>query len=239
MSTYHCLRAAFAAWVLWMAGDGLSAVQLRWYGQSMVSITSQDGTVVVIDPFAEEVGYPLPDLSASAVLVSHGHFDHSNVSAISGDPRVFREAGQAEVGELRLRAVETFHDSLRGFDRGGNLVWVVEADGLSIAHLGDLGHTFTDEQLQQLQQIDICFVPVGGTYTLDAAAATTVIEQLGAALVIPIHYRTSDLALDVPLAAVDDFLADQPRVERPSSPTLEVTADTLPEEPTIMVLPYQ
>lgn len=239
MSTRRCLRAAVAALFLWMASSGVSAVELRWYGQSMVSITSEDGTVVVIDPFAEEVGYAPPDLSASAVLVSHGHFDHSNVTAVSGDPRILRQAGQVDVGELRLRSVETYHDNLRGFDRGGNLVWVVEVDGLSIAHLGDLGHTFTPVQLEQLQGIDVCFVPVGGTYTLDAASAKTVIEQLGAVLVIPIHYRTSGLALDVPLAPVDDFLADQPRVERPSSPTVEVTADSLPRETTIMVLPFE
>jgi len=239
MSMRRCFRVAVALVCLWTASGRVSAVELRWYGQAMVSITTRDGTVVVIDPFADDVGYPVPDLSAAVVLVTHGHPDHSNVGAISGDPQIFRKATQARVGELRVRSVPTYHDNVRGFDRGNNLVWIVEVEGLSIAHLGDLGHTFTPEQLEQLQEIDVCFVPVGGGYTIDAATATSVVDQLGSALVIPIHYRTPGLALDIPLAPVERFLVDKPRVERPSSPTLAVTADTLPDEPTIVVLPYE
>jgi L-ascorbate metabolism protein UlaG (beta-lactamase superfamily) len=224
---------------LWIASDRAFAVELRWFGQSMVSVTAQDGTVVVIDPFADDVGYPVPDLSASVVLVSHGHFDHSNVASIAGDPQIFREATQAQIGDLQVRSVQTYHDNLRGFDRGNNLVWVVEVEGLSIAHLGDLGHTFTPEQLEQLRETDVCFVPVGGVYTIDAASATTIVDQMGSVVVIPIHYRTPGLALDIPLAPVDGFLADKPRVERPTSPTFTVAADTLPDEPTIVVLPYE
>lgn len=74
---------------------------------------------------------------------------------------------------------------------------------------------------------------------IDADSATTVVDQLGAVLVIPIHYRTPGLALDIPLAPVEEFLADKPRVERAASPTLTITADTLPDEPSILALPYK
>jgi L-ascorbate metabolism protein UlaG (beta-lactamase superfamily) len=223
---------------LLLLGGGARAVELRWYGQSMVSLRSASGDLVVIDPFDESFGYRLPDLTAQIVLVTHGHPDHSNVEGLGGDPRIFREARSAEIGGLRVRAVSTFHDDVRGFDSGANLVWVVEMDGLRIAHLGDLGHALSPDQLEQLRGVDICFVPVGGTYTLGPAGATEVIEQLASAIVVPIHFKTPEFALDLPLETVEPFLAGKTRVTRPPSAIFEVTAATLPEEQTILVLPY-
>lgn len=140
-----------------------------------------------------------PKLQVHKILCSHGHFDHN-------------AADQAELvpfeGEcpFTVRTVETFHDDEGGALRGPNTIHILSAGGVTIAHLGDLGHRLSPEQAEAIGPLDAALVPVGGVYTVDAAGAKAVCEALNPGCVIPMHYRHAPCGLP-DVAGVEEFLA--------------------------------
>ena len=216
------------------AAGAPAKLTLTWFGQSCFLIETAAGTRVVTDPIPKGIGYELPaGLRADAVTISHEHPDHNNLALITGRPRVFRGLTADKKGwtkiddkvkDITIRSVGTYHDDKRGAERGLNAVFVFESGGLRIAHLGDLGHTLDDDELSAIGSVDVVLVPVGGHFTLDAAQATRVIDQLRPRLVIvPMHYRTAASTISQ-LATVDEFLAGKANVRRLEGNTLPLTA---------------
>ena len=212
---------------------------LTWFGQSCFLIETAAGTRVVTDPLPKGIGYELPaGLRADAVTISHEHPDHNNLALITGRPRVFRGLTADKKGwtkiddkvkDITIRSVGTYHDDKRGAERGLNAVFVFESGGLRIAHLGDLGHTLDDEQLEAIGSVDVLLVPVGGGTTLDAYQATRVIDQLHPRLmIIPMHYTPE---------ALDLFLERKANVRRAESPTVTLTSVKARPATEIVLLP--
>lgn len=177
-------------------------MKLTYLAHAAFLIETVGGTRLATDPyepggFGGAVGYAPVGVEAEAVLVSHDHADHSAAGEVAGSPRVVDRAGCTEVGDALVRAVATFHDARRGAERGANLVFVVESGGVSIAHLGDLGHPLTRAQADQIGRVDAVLVPVGGTFTIDAAAAWDVVKALGARVAVPMHYKTAKLGFNI------------------------------------------
>ncbi|OGP59792.1 MAG: hypothetical protein A2V67_02765 [Deltaproteobacteria bacterium RBG_13_61_14] len=216
---------------------------LRWHGQACFLLTSPAGTAVLMDPFGEKMGYPVPSVKAEAVTISHEHFDHNNAGAAKPGAKVIHgltESGflqvNEKVGDVSIRTVPTYHDSRQGMMRGKNTVFIFETAGLTVVHLGDLGHVLDDEQVKAIGKTDVLLIPVGGTYTIDAAEATQVMNQLRPKIVVPMHYKT-DKTPNLPVAPVDDFLQGKPKVQRVKGNELAVKE--LPAETTIIVLDYK
>lgn len=217
----------------------------RW-GHAFFSIHSDGGAHLATDPYDQQVGYAMPALPpAEAVSVSHEHSDHNNLTAVPGKPEVIRgltAQGHASVdrrvGDFRLRAVATFHDEQRGAQRGRNAVFLIEVDGLSIVHCGDLGHVLAADQCRQIGKVDVLLVPVGGHYTIDAAAATKVVQQLAPRITIPMHYKTPATRRDSPIAEATAFLAGKNVRRCEAENRLSVSAGDLPAAPETVVLGY-
>lgn len=156
-----------------------------------------EGVTVVTDPFDKDLGLKVPNFEADIVTVSHKHSDHSNSAALRGNPFVVDAPGEYEIKGVMLQGVESFHDDKNGAERGANIVFRIEIDGVSFAHLGDLGHVLSDEELEQLGVIDVLLIPVGGKYTLDAKRAVEVVNQIEPRIVIPMHYKLPGSKLDI------------------------------------------
>ena len=193
-------------------------MKLTWLGHSCF-LLEQDGYRIVTDPYTGVEGYPPLSVSAHAVCCSHHHFDHDAVDAVTMLPPV--------KSPFTVREVETCHDEQGGALRGSNTVRVFTAGGVSVAHLGDLGHQLSAEQLAAIGSVDAVLVPVGGVYTVDAKGAKAVCDALRLRCVIPMHYRHAPYGLPN-VAGVEDFLALWPaaQIQRLSGPSFEVTADT-------------
>lgn len=172
-------------------------MKLTWYGHACFKLETDSGSVV-FDPYApgSVKGMKLPEVTADAVICSHKHSDHYCPEAVT---LTGTKPGFA------MRSIPTFHDECRGTKRGDNLITVVTAEGLTVAHCGDLGHELSDEALRSLGKIDILMIPVGGVYTLDAKAAKHVCEQIEPTVIIPMHYRCGSVGLQN-IAPVDEFL---------------------------------
>lgn len=164
-------------------------MRLRFLGHSCFKIRTKSATLVC-DPYASEVGFSLPPVKADIVTVSHDHPDHNYVEGVKADPFVITGPGEYEVKEVAIIGIPSFHDAKEGEERGANTIYTVAAEDLVLCHLGDLGHALSTKTIEELGDIDVLFVPVGGIFTLDAAQASELVKQLEPRIVIPMHYRT-------------------------------------------------
>lgn len=207
-------------------------------GHAKFLLELENGLRIVTDPYDDQSGYPVTPVAADVVLVSHSHHDHSAVETIAGNPRILREAGETTLApDARVTAVAAYHDDVHGAKRGSTLLFLLEAEGLRVAHLGDLGHLLTDAQRRALAPVDVLLTPVGGFFTIDASTAKQVAEDLQARVILPMHYRNQWTA-GCPIAPLEDFTRLYQDVP-PPMPLLRVTAQDLPCQPHVAVLSPQ
>ena len=210
-------------------------MEITWLGHSCFRIRGKEATIVT-DPFDKTLGYPVKKPTASIVTVSHQHPQHSFVDGVSGNPRVVRRPGEYEIANIFINGIATFHDADRGENRGKNTVYVIQIEEVSICHLGDLGHVPTAEQIEQMSGIDVLMVPVGGGPTIGATAAVETISLLQPKIVIPMHFKTEVVSMD--LAPVEPFLKEMGVKEVISQPKLPVSRSSLPSDTSVVVLDY-
>lgn len=260
---FDLLLAARWSLALGLAAIGLGAtlaqdpapagsIKFRWHGQSFFELITPQGTRVVFDPHEIEA-YGRKQVTADVVLVSHLHTDHTRLEVVTnkdkarviqglkpptqpGRPQEFNPI-EEEIKDLKLRNVLLNHDNMDGLLRGKNTAWIVEAAGLKIVHLGDLGHKLTREQLRQIGPVDILMIPIGGIYTINGSEAREVVEQLQPRrAVIPMHYGTR---VYEDLLGPEEFLDDLPKdqVKKLPGNLVEIKpADPAPAKP-IFFLP--
>lgn len=213
-------------------------MEVTYLGHSAFKIKGKNSAVVT-DPYDAKVSKFPRDVEADIVTVSHQHGDHNAVAQVSGKPFVIDGPGEYEVGGVSVIGIQTWHDDKLGQERGSNTMFVIEIDGLRLAHLGDLGHKLTEIQLEEMGgAIDVVFVPVGGFYTIDAKTAAEVVKQLDPWVVVPMHYAslTIDPSLSGKLTGVEVFLKEMGKTEVVAIPKLVISADRLPTEMQVVVL---
>lgn len=212
-------------------------MEIKWHGHACFEITSEEGMVIVTDPYDESIGYSMPEVTADIVTVSHEHYDHNNVAAIKGKPEVVKGAGEHIGKGMRFYGVKTYHDTSSGAERGENTAFLFDVDELRLCHLGDLGHVLDESQLRSIKErdIDVLFIPLSGVYTIDAKGANEVLGQLEPKIAVPMHYKTPPLRLKI--QKEDKFLKGKKRVRREKR--LVVHKADLPEELEIVVLDWR
>ncbi len=210
-------------------------MEIVWLGHSCFRIRGKEATIVT-DPFDKTLGYPVKKLTANIVTVSHHHPQHSFLEGVAGNPKVISRPGEYEIANVFINGIATFHDTDRGEHRGKNTVYLVQIEEVSICHLGDLGHVPTAEQIEQMSDTDILMVPVGGGATIGATAAVEIISLLQPKLVIPMHFKTEVVKMD--LEPLEHFLKEMGLKEVFSQPKLSISKSTLPAETNVVVLDY-
>lgn len=213
-------------------------MKILWYGHACFRITAADGTVIITDPYDESVPYKPPEGPAHIVTVSHDHFDHNAANRVKGNPEVLRGVGEWTVRGIAIRGISAFHDPKGGKERGRNTIFKFTVDGVILAHLGDLGHTLTAEQLKPLEDVQVLMIPVGGFYTIGPKEAKEVVQALpNLKIVIPMHYRT-EAVKDWPIRPVKEFLEAVDLTVREFKGEVELTTAQLPKTKEVWVLPY-
>ncbi len=236
-------------------------MKIKWLGHASFLITSDAGTKVITDPYTAggPLNYGEIKESADIVAVSHDHFDHNNVAAVGGNPEVVNKAGvtwilpdifntssvrssmpesdkeKNEIGYMRFEGIATHHDDAGGSQRGSNIIFCFEVDGIRVCHLGDLGHPLSDKEVAELGKVDILLTPVGGNYTIDAKVATEVCSKLAPKVIIPMHYQ-NERCPSFPVSGVDEFLQGKAGVSRLDASEVEFKQGELPATTQIIVL---
>lgn len=177
-------------------------MKIRYLGHACFLLEGNAGTRILTDPYGE-IGYPLPRVEADVVTVSHGHYDHCNVQAVSGNPMVFYEEGDHTLEDISITSFVSFHDEEKGAKRGKNGIFRFSIDGIKVCHLGDLGEPCSASLTEKLLPTDVLLIPVGGIYTIDAKQAKEFVEHIQPSVVIPMHYKTEDL--DINIGGVGEF----------------------------------
>lgn len=196
-------------------------MKLIWHCHACFELQTADGSVV-FDPYSPGSvrGLDLAPLRADAVICSHGHSDHNFAAGVE------LSGARPRFG---LMQIATWHDGKLGALRGDNLCTIIEAEGLRIAHLGDLGHTLTPEAAAKFGRVDVLMIPVGGYYTICAQQAREVALSLGAHVIVPMHYSGKTIGLEN-VAPVDDFLAlfSEHEITRLTSNEYDITIPAAP-----------
>ena len=222
-----------------VAASNLAPVLVEWLGHATFQITSSKGTRILTDPHGA-FDLPRPTLPQHIVTTSHQHGPHNSVHMAPGTPVILHgltPAGEnwqkisTTIRDVSVYVVPAFHDKSQGMQRGKNAIFVFRVDDICIAHLGDLGHLLTPQQLQLLGKIDILLVPIaGGFYTVTASEAREVTKQVNPKIAIPMHYWWDN--------ATDDYTQGMARVKTLNTPAFKIAKPGLPQPTEVVVLAW-
>jgi len=185
-------------------------MEISYLGHSSFKIKTKSATVIT-DPFDPKmVGLKYSGVEGDIVTISHAHSDHNAADKVVGAKKVLEGPGEYEVMGVSLIGYPSFHDSKKGEERGKNTIFVIEAEGLRIAHLGDLGHALSDDLVNELGSIDILMIPVGGVFTIGPKDAVEIVGKIDPYFIIPMHYAVPGLNAETfaGIGAVEPFLKE-------------------------------
>jgi len=211
-------------------------MDIFWYGHSCFRISERGQASVVTDPFDDSLGYEVPRLKADIVTISHNAPGHANLAAVKGYQHVIEGPGEYEIGGVFIIGVTTYDKTLENPRR--NVVYVLDFNGLTVAHLGDLDHVPDQSMIDALGPIEVALVPVGGGGGLSSSQAAEVISLLEPSIVVPMHFQT-DVLSGANLDPVDRFLKEMGINSIQEEASLRVTSSGLPEQTQIVLLDYR
>jgi L-ascorbate metabolism protein UlaG (beta-lactamase superfamily) len=218
-------------------------MELTWYGRSCIRLKGRDA-VVINDPFPSIVGPTGRGITGDIVTFSHP--DDNPLPKAKGvqtrdggiflptsleDAFILESPGEYEVKHVLIGGVRTFRDGAKGAERGRNVAFVVELDGVHVAHLGDIAHILTEEKIGEMGTIDVVCVPIGGQ--LNATRAAELVSQLDPRLVVPMPVCDEGANCDEAMAK---FLHEMGATDTTPQPRLSVSPSGLPDDVTTVVL---
>lgn len=185
-------------------------MDIYYLGHSSFRLRTSLG-IVVTDPFDPKmVGLRYSGVEGDIVTVSHDHPDHNQYQFVKGARKVVAGPGEYEIAGISIIGIPSFHDDKKGELRGKNTIYVIEAEGLRVCHLGDLGHLLDEPKIEEIGQVDVLMVPVGGEFTLGSKEAAQVVMDIEPKIILPMHYKLTGHNPEVfsKLEPVDEFLKE-------------------------------
>lgn len=207
-------------------------LQIRWHGHACFEITN-DVTLVTDPHDGKSIGIPAPSATGDIILVSHDHYDHNSVKTVEKEgSRVVTDERKRTISNVEIRGIESFHDECYGEKRGKNIIYKFTMNDITFCHLGDLGHELDEDTVQKIGgDVDILFIPIGGTFTVDAERAWNIINVIKPKIAIPMHYKIGGLSL--PIAGIDPFLERNKYKVLKVGNEIDIEKEDLPRDPEV------
>ncbi len=164
--------------------------EFRWFGHNCFRIRAREATILT-DPVGRKTGYAMSRQTADLVTISHDHPGHANLNAVKPEYQTITGPGEYEMHDVFVTGIRTYHDEAKGAERGYNTIYLIEVEGLVICHLGDLGHTLSEEQAEAMAKVDVLLIPAGGGPVLNPTRAAELVAQIEPRLVIPMQFATA------------------------------------------------
>lgn len=219
--------------------DGLrykDNMEITYLGHSAFKIKTK-GVSIVCDPFSpKKVGFKFTKEDADIVTVSHNHDDHNYLEGVKNPGMVLNAPGEYEIKSISIIGVDSYHDNKKGAERGLNTIYIIESEGLRVAHLGDLGEKLSEKKLEEFMDVDILMIPVGGYYTIGPEEANEIVRSIEPNIVLPMHYKVAGMASTFDkLSTVDEYLKGS-NITVEKLPKLSLKFTDLGEEQKIILL---
>ena len=199
-------------------------MEISWYGLSCFRLVERGHATVVTDPYNGKLGLPPLKLKADIVTISHDAQGHNHAASVSGYRHTLTGPGEYEIGNVFITGIGTA--SRNGNNR--NVLFGFDFGSLVVAHLGDIEKVPTQSQIEQLGEVNILLVPVGGGNSLNAGKAAELVSMIEPNIVIPMHYQMPGLKVE--LEGVDRFVKEMGLTEIQEESVLRISASRLPEE---------
>jgi len=179
-------------------------MEITWLGHSCFLLQDSKGRKLLTDPFDTTLGYEIYKGSPDIVTISHQHFDHNYTKELNGNYKILDKVGMFYIYDMPIKGTPSYHDKNKGAKRGDNIIFTFKMDDYTLCHLGDLGHSLSNDDIDAIGNVDILFIPVGGNYTINGKEASEVVKKINPKIVIPMHYKTP--LVSFPLDGVETFL---------------------------------
>ena len=212
-------------------------MDIKYLGHSSFFIKTKTARLIT-DPFAPEmVGLKFPKVEADIITVSHHHQDHDFIAPFSSS-LIIDIPGEFENLGVRITGYQSYHDKKKGGERGENILYKIESEGVSVLHCGDLGVIPEESFLETISDVDVLMLPVGGVYTIDADEAAQLVKKIEPSIVIPMHYNHPKLNQKVfgQLVPVSEFLKKFGVENQTPLSKLTVKKEEMGEEMKVVVL---
>ena len=208
-------------------------MDITFLGHSCFRIRGSQA-VIITDPFPPDIGYTLGKQTADIVTVSHPHPSHSFDEGVAEGYRLVKSPGEYEISGVLILGISTYHDAVKGESKGKNTAYLMEVDGITICHLGDIGHVLSDDHIEEMGNVDVLLVPVGGVSSLNASMAAETVRKVDPKVVIPMHYKTDNTKRD--LEPVENFLKEMGQTHVEPRPKFTASRTNLPLTLQVVVL---
>lgn len=223
-------------------------MRFTWYGHAafLIEGVCNDGQPVriIMDPYESPDcgGYAPVDDTADIVTLSHENpVYHSDLSSIKGDYEEVWGLNLPPEGMMlrgvNFRAQRVYENDARDPD-GANAMIRFTLEGITVTHLGDLGHALNEEETEFLRGTDVLLALAGGPPTIPLPTLKALVEELSVPLVLPMHYAVPGIRLNLKPVEAFTSLFPPERVRQTGSPHLEVSGETLPQETMVVVLDH-
>jgi L-ascorbate metabolism protein UlaG (beta-lactamase superfamily) len=210
--------------------------EISWLGRTCFRVKAREATIVT-DPYNRNLGYDYGKPRADIVTVSRIGDGYGFMEGIKGEPRIITGPGEYEINDVFVTGIGMFADDKGGKERGKTTAYIIEVESMVVCHLGSLGHTPTAEQREQMSNVDVLFIPIGGKTTLNATQASDIISTLEPHIVIPMHYKVGDL--DSEMDDIEKFAKEMGLSDITPQERLNLKASELPEGTKVVVLDHK
>jgi len=209
-------------------------MEITWYGQTCFRLSERGLATVVTDPYPPDAGLTFPRTRAHVVTVSYDDPQCRYTSGVRGPFKQLDGPGEYEIGGVFITGIATFADGKRGALRGLNTIFTFNFSGLTVCHLGRLGHVPTQSQVEHLGAVNVLLAPVGGGGSLTPARASEVISLFEPSIVIPMYYKMRGLKIS--LGTLGRFLKEMGLEKVDSQDVFKVSQTSLSEDTQVVVL---
>jgi L-ascorbate metabolism protein UlaG (beta-lactamase superfamily) len=210
-------------------------LDISWLGHSCFRIKGKEATIIT-DPYDPSLGYNSGKLAADIVTISHEHPGHSYLGNIEEGYKVISGPGEYELKGVFITGIQTFHDNSDGRERGKNTIYIFEVDGVTLCHLGDLGHSLSPSIIENIGNVTVLFLPVGGVSTIDSITASELVRAISPKIVVPMHFKTD--VISKRLDPIDMFLKKMGIKEIIPQAKLSVNRTAFSENTQVFLLSY-
>ncbi len=203
-------------------------MEVKYFGNSCFRIKGKD-IVLITNPFNSSLGIKLSGLTADLVLFSSKKDSKENSSLVKDalnrkETFIIDEPGEYEVGGAFVLAIP--------FDN--KTIYIITVDGMRLAFLGEISQKIAEKELEEIDGVDILFLPVGGNSVITEKQAAYIQEKIQPNIIIPMSFKIPSLKME--FNEVDEFLKEVGAEGLNPVDKLLIAKDRLPLEKEVILL---